>query len=89
MVLAPYYALPRLRVSGMTAVQQASRDVATGLSHDIGEMPQYRLITRGDELPVFAFTTSDAVTGWDVFAVSRGLREPGWPVPALSGKAHV
>ena len=33
---------------------------------------------------MFAFTTTDDVTGWDVFAVSRGLRERGWQVPAYT-----
>ena len=83
-VIAQYYTFFRLGVSGMTAVQQASRDVATGLAADIEKLPEYRLITRGDELPVFAFTTSDDVRGWDVFAVSRGLREHGWQVPAYT-----
>ncbi len=43
-----------------------------------------RLISRGDELPVFAFTTTERVTGWDVFALSRALRERGWQVPAYT-----
>jgi hypothetical protein len=47
-------------------------------------MGEFRLISRGDELPVFAFTTADDVSGWDVFAVSRGLREHGWQVPAYT-----
>ena len=42
------------------------------------------LITRGDELPVFAFTTADDVTAFDVYDVSRRLRERGWQVPAYS-----
>jgi glutamate decarboxylase len=33
---------------------------------------------------VFAFTTTEKVTGWDVFALSRALRERGWQVPAYS-----
>ncbi len=83
-VIAQYYTFFRLGFSGMTAVQQACRDVATGLAGEIGQLPQYRLVTRGDELPVFAFTTADDVTQWDVFAVSRGLREHGWQVPAYT-----
>ena len=47
-------------------------------------LPEFRLITKGDELPVFAFTTSDDGDGWDVFAVSRRLRERGWQVPAYT-----
>ena len=42
------------------------------------------MITKGDELPVFAFTTSDSEKNWDVFAVSRRLRERGWQVPAYT-----
>jgi glutamate decarboxylase len=37
---------------------------------------------------VFAFTTSSKVTGWDVFAVSRRLRERGWQVPAYAFPEH-
>ena len=83
-VVAQYYTFLRLGFAGMQAVQQASRDVATALATKIGEMAEYRLISRGDELPVFAFTTADDVSGWDVFAVSRGLREHGWQVPAYT-----
>ncbi len=82
-VVAQYYNFFRLGHSGYRAVQQASRDVAMHLAGEIADFEQFRLITRGDELPVFAFTTTDAA-GWDVFAVSRGLRERGWQVPAYT-----
>jgi len=68
-VVAQYYNFFRLGRKGFTAVQQASRDVALSLSERIGNLPEFRLITKGDELPVFAFTTSDAEKGWDVFEV--------------------
>ena len=83
-VVAQYYNFVRLGRSGYTAVQQASRDVAMFLAAAVESMPQFRLISRGDQLPVFAFTTTDAATGWDVFAVSRALRERGWQVPAYT-----
>jgi glutamate decarboxylase len=83
-VVAQYYTFFRLGRSGFQAVQQAARDVATFLSSRLETMPEFRLLSRGDELPVFAFTTSDAVTGWDVFALSRALRERGWQVPAYT-----
>jgi glutamate decarboxylase len=54
------------------------------LSGHIEAMPEFRLISRGDELPVFAFTTTDHVSAWDVFALSRALRERGWQVPAYT-----
>ena len=83
-VVAQYYNFFRLGFNGYQQVQQAARDVATRLARQIGDRPEFRLISRGDQLPVFAFTTTDAVTGWDVFALSRALRERGWQVPAYS-----
>jgi glutamate decarboxylase len=83
-VIAQYYSFFRLGRTGYQEVQQACRDVATGLAAEIEAMGPFRLISRGDQLPVFAFTTTPEVTGWDVFAVSRGLREHGWQVPAYT-----
>ncbi len=83
-VVAQYYTFFRLGRSGFVAVQQAARDVATFLSSRIGAMPEFRLLSRGDELPVFAFTTTDRAHGWDVFAVSRALRLRGWQLPAYT-----
>jgi glutamate decarboxylase len=83
-VAAQYYTFFRLGRSGFRAVQQSCRDVATYLSAQLAAMSEFSLISRGDQLPVFAFTTTDAVTGWDVFALSRVLRERGWQVPAYA-----
>ena len=87
-VVAQYYTFFRLGREGYRAVQQASRDVAMYLADEIGKMGLFRLITRGDQLPVFAFTTADHVKGWDVFALSRRLRERGWQVPAYTFPAN-
>jgi glutamate decarboxylase len=83
-VVAQYYTFFRLGRSGYRAVQQASRDVATYLAGEIEKLGPFSLISRGDQLPVFAFTTTADVHGWDVFAVSRLLRERGWQVPAYT-----
>jgi glutamate decarboxylase len=37
---------------------------------------------------VFAFTTADHVSNFDVFDVSRRLRERGWLVPAYTFPAN-
>jgi glutamate decarboxylase len=87
-VIAQYYTFFRLGYAGYTAVQQACRDVAMTLAEQVANLGPYRLITRGDQLPVFAFTTSPDVREWDVFAVSRGLREHGWQVPAYTFPAE-
>lgn len=83
-VVAQYYTFFRLGHAGYRAVQQASRTVAMRLSSSIEAMGPFTLISRGDELPVFAFTTKPDVKGWDVFGVSRLLRERGWQVPAYT-----
>jgi glutamate decarboxylase len=83
-VVAQYYNFVRLGREGYAAMQQAARDAATRLSSEIEQRPEFRLITRGDELPVFAFTTAEDVTTFDVYDVSRRLRERGWQVPAYS-----
>src|SRR5688572_848326 len=54
----------------------------------IGELGPFQLLTRGDELPVFAFTLHDDVTNYSVFDVSSGLRERGWQVPAYTFPAN-
>lgn len=87
-VVAQYYSFLRLGRDGYRAVQQAARDVATGLSARIEALGDFRLLTRGDELPVFAFTTAPDVTGFDVFDVARRLRENGWLVPAYTFPAN-
>ncbi|MEV6796052.1 glutamate decarboxylase [Streptomyces sp. NPDC051320] len=83
-VVAQYYTFLRLGRDGYRAVQQATRDVAGGLAERIGALDDFRLLTRGNELPVFAFTTAPDVSAFDVFDVSRRLRERGWLVPAYT-----
>ena len=82
--MAQYYNFVRLGFEGYRAVQAYARDVATGLAEGIARLGPFTLLTRGDELPVFAFTTTGDADGWDVFAVSRMLRERGWQVPAYT-----
>ncbi|MFE2374816.1 glutamate decarboxylase [Streptomyces sp. NPDC059398] len=83
-VVAQYYTFLRLGREGYRAVQQSTRDVAESLAGRIEELGDFRLLTRGNELPVFAFTTTDDTTSFDVFDVSRRLRERGWLVPAYT-----
>ncbi|MEU8972671.1 glutamate decarboxylase [Streptomyces monashensis] len=87
-VVAQYYTFLRLGRDGYRAVQQSTRDVATSLAGRIAELDGFRLLTHGDELPVFALTTTDDVTAYDVFDVSRRLRESGWLVPAYTFPAN-
>lgn len=81
-VIAQYFEFLRLGRAGFRAVQQSCRDVATSLAARIGAMDEFQLITDGSELPVFAFGVAEQVSAFDVFDVSRRIRERGWLVPA-------
>jgi glutamate decarboxylase len=83
-VVAQYYTFLRLGREGYEAVQQASRDIAIHISTGVAAMGPFRLLSKGDQLPVFAFTTKDDVTSFNVFDLSRRLRERGWLVPAYT-----
>ncbi|WP_329133111.1 glutamate decarboxylase [Streptomyces sp. NBC_01476] len=87
-VVAQYYTFLRLGFDGYRAVQQNGRDVAMSLARRLAELDDFRLVSKGDQLPVFAFTTTDDVTAYDVFDVSRRLRERGWLVPAYTYPAN-
>ncbi|MDF6063260.1 glutamate decarboxylase [Streptomyces sp. JH010] len=87
-VVAQYYTFLRLGREGYRAVQQASRDIARRLAVEFETLEDFRLLTRGDELPVFAVTTKPDVQAYDVFDVSRRLRERGWLVPAYTFPAN-
>ncbi len=83
-VVAQYYNFLRLGFDGYRKVQGYARDVATRLSAQIAELGPFVLLTRGDELPVFAFSLADEVENFTVFDVSNALRERGWQVPAYT-----
>ncbi|MFE9677319.1 glutamate decarboxylase [Streptomyces sp. NPDC006259] len=83
-VVAQYYTFLRLGRTGYQAVQRSTREVARSLADRVEALGDFRLLTRGDQLPVFAFTTAPGVESYDVFDVSRRLREHGWLVPAYT-----
>jgi glutamate decarboxylase len=87
-VVAQYYNFLRLGFEGYRKVQAYGRDVATTLSARIAELGPFALITRGDELPVFAFTLQAEIDNFSVFDVSNALRERGWLVPAYTFPAN-
>src|SRR5262249_32317120 len=87
-VVAQYYNFLRLRFQGYARVQGDARDVATRLSAVIEELGPFELITRGDELPVFAFKLKPEVDNYTVFDVSNAMRERGWQLPAYTFPAN-
>jgi glutamate decarboxylase len=83
-IVAQYYNFVRLGFDGYRRVQGFAREVATRLSSEIAKLGPFELITKGDELPVFAFRVADEVKNFTVFDVSHAVRERGWLVPAYT-----
>jgi glutamate decarboxylase len=83
-VVAQYYMYLRLGREGYRAVQSVCRDVARDLARSLAAMGPFELITDGSELPVVAFRVKAGIDNFNVFDVSRRLRERGWQVPAYT-----
>ena len=83
-VVAQYYNFLRLGFDGYRRVQGYAREVAIRLADRIEELGPFELLTRGDELPVFAIRLKPEVENFTVFDVSVALRERGWQVPAYT-----
>jgi glutamate decarboxylase len=83
-VIVQYFMLTSLGREGYRQVIQNAQDVALHLSEGIEKLGPYRLISRGHELPVFAFALNGDVTNYTVYDVSAQLRQHGWLVPAYS-----
>jgi Nuclease-related domain len=87
-IVAQYCNFLRLGFDGYRRVRHCAREVATGLSAEIEALGPFRLLTRGDELPVFAFALREEVDSFTVFDVSMAVREGGWQVPAYTFPAN-
>jgi glutamate decarboxylase len=80
-VVAQYFNFLRLGMDGYADVQLACRHTATWLAARIAEIGPYELVSKGDELPVFAFRMKQSAP-FSVYEVSHALRVHGWLVPA-------
>ena len=50
----------------------------------VAELGPFELLTKGDELPVFAFKLRDGISNYSVFDLSNAVRENGWLLPAYT-----
>jgi len=82
-IVGQYYNFLRLGRDGYTRIMQTLRETAMHLSSEIENMGPFKLISRGDSIPVFAFALEDA-SRFTVFDLSDKLREHGWQVPAYT-----
>jgi len=83
-VVLQYFQFLRLGREGYRLVQQTCQDVAVHIARTLGTLPQFSVISDGRELPVVTVSLKPEVTTYDVYDVSRKLREHGWLVPAYT-----
>jgi glutamate decarboxylase len=83
-VVLQYYRFLRLGKEGFRLTQQTCQDVAVHIAQTLEAMPEFDVITGGTDLPVVTFALSKSVTKYDVYDLSRKLRERGWLVPAYT-----
>src|SRR3954452_3330269 len=83
-VIGQYYNFVRLGFAGYARVHGYAREVAMRIATDIEALGPFELLTRGDELPVFAFKLAEGNERYTVFDVSNAMRAHGWQLPAYT-----
>lgn len=82
-VLLQAYLFIRLGREGYRKVHESCREVSMTLAESIGKMAPFELVSKGDELPVFAWRMKPGYTeNWNLQDLSERLRLKGWQVPA-------
>jgi len=83
-VVLQYFQFLRLGRDGYRTVQRTCQEVAMHIAEALAGMSEFALVSNGRDLPVVTFAVSSRVTKYDVYDVSRKLRERGWLVPAYT-----
>jgi glutamate decarboxylase len=84
-VIVQYYNFLRLGLEGYARVQQASQDVALYLSGEIAKLGPFKLISKGDDIPVFCWKMDEQyakTASFSLYDLADRLRQRGWLVPA-------
>jgi glutamate decarboxylase len=87
-VVAQYYNFLRLGFAGYARVQGYAREVAMRIAAGVEALGPFELLTRGDELPVFAFKLVNGIDHYTVFDVSNAMRARGWQLQAYTFPAN-
>jgi len=83
-VVLQYFQFLRLGREGYRLVQRTCQDVAHHVARALAKRPELVVIADGSDLPVVTLSLAPTVTKFDVYDVSRKLREHGWLVPAYT-----
>jgi glutamate decarboxylase len=88
-IIGQYFMFLRLGMDGYRKVHQSSLNTAQYLSAAIAEMGPFELISKGDSIPVFAFTLKSDRTLYTLYDIARSMREHGWQTPAYTFPSNV
>ena len=83
-VIAQYYNFLRLGFEGYRQIQERCQQNARFLAEQIAAVGPFRLLSNGEDLPVFAFTLRDDFKDFSLYDLSDRLRGQGWQVPAYT-----
>ncbi len=88
-IVAQYYNFLRMGYEGYYRIQKTCQDVATYLSDQLEKIGPFECLSRGNDIPVFAFRIKqDSDTNFSVFDISEMLRHRGWLIPAYTLPAN-
>jgi glutamate decarboxylase len=87
-VVAQYYNMIRLGKAGYRAIHQACQEVAVHLADQIAGLGPFELMSRGTDLPVFAWKMKQEASNWSLYDLADRLRDRGWQVPAYRMPAN-
>jgi glutamate decarboxylase len=88
-IVGQYYMFLRLGFEGYRKTHEATLQTAQHISAAVEDMGPYKLISRGDTIPVFAFMLKQEQPNFTLYDVSKILTMHGWQVPAYTFPSNV
>jgi glutamate decarboxylase len=88
-IIGQYFMFLRLGMDGYRKVHQASLNTAQYIASAVSEFGPYDLISKGDSIPVFAFTLKPDRKLYTLYDIARSMREHGWQTPAYTFPSNV
>ncbi|MFT9055204.1 MAG: glutamate decarboxylase [Ethanoligenens sp.] len=80
-IIGQYYNFLRLGYDGYSKIHQHTQKVAEYIAHALESMDLFRLINRGDTIPVLCFTMKHTTSVWTLYDLSDQLERKGWQIP--------
>lgn len=88
-VIAQYYNFLRLGKSGYRRILRHCHDTAVYLSNQIETLGPFELLSKGEDLPVFAFRLKKDENSFTLYELAERLRAEGWQVPVYTMAANI